>query len=84
MKTMTLTLILGLFASGAMAADTCQSKAVDKNNKKLAGAAMAAFLKKCQTDATTTCAKQAADKKLKGAAGSSFTKKCYSDAVGTS
>lgn len=84
MKRLAIGLAMVFAAGTAMAADTCQSKAVDKNSKKLAGAALAAYMKKCQTDATTTCARQAAEKKLAGAAKSSFTKKCYTDAVGTS
>jgi hypothetical protein len=59
---------------------TCKSQASDK---KLAGAALTSFMKKCQTDATASCNTAAADKKLVGAAKSSFTKKCLADAVGT-
>jgi hypothetical protein len=51
--------------------------------KKLAGAALTSFLKKCESDARTACDKQAADKKLSGAAKDSFTKKCVKDATGT-
>ena len=51
-------------------------------DKKLAGAALTSFMKKCQTDATASCNTAAADKKLVGAAKSSFTKKCVTDAVG--
>ena len=58
---------------------TCKSQAADK---KLAGAALTSFTKKCQTDATAACNKAAADKKLAGAAKSSFTKKCVTDLVG--
>jgi hypothetical protein len=48
--------------SGAIAADeTCKSQA---DAKKLAGAALTSFLKKCESDAQTTCDKQAADKKI--------------------
>ena len=68
--------------AGAPAAQspTCKSQAADK---KLAGAALTSFMKKCQTDATASCNTAAADKKLVGAAKSSFTKKCLADAVGT-
>ena len=59
---------------------TCKSQATEK---KLAGAALTSFLKKCQADATASCNSAAADKKLAGAAKASFTKKCVSDAVGT-
>jgi len=44
--------------SGATAADeTCKSQA---DAKKLAGAALTSFLKKCESDARTACDKQAA------------------------
>jgi hypothetical protein len=59
---------------------SCKSQATDK---KLAGAAMTSFMKKCQTDATTACNTQADGKKLAGAARTSFTKKCVTDATGT-
>jgi hypothetical protein len=50
--------------------------------KKLAGAAMNSFMKKCERDAATaTCAATAAEKKLAGAAKASFTKKCVKDAA---
>jgi hypothetical protein len=66
--------------SAAYADDTCKSRAADK---KLAGAALASFSKKCASDAQTSCTQQAADKKLNGAAKTSFTKKCVNDAVGS-
>jgi hypothetical protein len=69
-------------SAGAPAApnSTCKSQAADK---KLAGAALSSFMKKCQTDAAASCNTAAADKKLAGAAKTSFTKKCVADAVGT-
>lgn len=73
-------LALASLATSAFAADTCKSQAADK---KLAGAAMTSFMKKCQSDAAKTCDASAADKKLAGAAKTSFTKKCVGDAVGT-
>ena len=75
-------LILSLtVATAAMADDmTCNAGATEK---KLAGAAKASFLKKCEKDANAACGKTAADKKLAGAAKTSFTKKCVTDAVGT-
>jgi hypothetical protein len=67
-------------ASGTLAqAGSCK---VDATDKKLAGAAMNSFMKKCQGDAQKTCDAQAAEKKLNGAAKTSFTKKCVTDAVG--
>ena len=59
---------------------TCKSQATDK---KLAGAALTSFMKKCETDAQAVCDASATDKKLNGAAKTSFTKKCVTDAVGS-
>jgi hypothetical protein len=59
---------------------TCKAQAGDK---KLAGAALTSFMKKCQSDAAKSCDASAADKKLSGAAKTSFTKKCVSDTVGS-
>jgi hypothetical protein len=58
---------------------TCKSQATDK---KLAGAALTSFMKKCETDAQAACDASAAEKKLSGAAKTSFSKKCVTDAVG--
>lgn len=69
-----------LCLSGPALAQSCKAQAADK---KLAGAALNSFMKKCDTDATASCDKQAADRKLAGAAKNSFTKKCHTDAVGT-
>ena len=66
-------------AGAALADGTCKSTAADK---KLAGAAMTSFMKKCSNDAAATCDATAAGKKLAGAAKTSFTKKCVSDATG--
>jgi len=71
--------ILMLATSAAYADDTCKTKAADK---KLAGAALASFSKKCAKDAQTACDTQAGEKKLYGAAKSSFVKKCVKDSVG--
>ena len=73
-------LLIASFATAAFADDTCKSMAADK---KLAGAAMTSFMKKCQSDAAKTCDSKAKDQKLNGAAKTSFTKKCVTDAVGT-
>jgi hypothetical protein len=76
-------LLLTAFATFAAAAQaegpTCTATAGDK---KLAGAAKASFMKKCETDAKTACDTKAAEKKLAGAAKNSFVKKCVGDAVG--
>jgi hypothetical protein len=80
MKPTFFALLIASFATSAFAADTCKSMAADK---KLAGAAMTSFMKKCQSDAGKTCDASAKDQKLNGAAKTSFTKKCVTDAVGT-
>ena len=84
MKRIVLGVVLSIFAlSAALAQETCSSKAVGKDGKPLAGAALKSFMTKCQKDAATSCTTQAAEKKLAGAAKTSFTKKCVRDAVGT-
>jgi hypothetical protein len=70
----------GGVVGGAYAqSSTCKAQA---SEKRLAGAALNSFMKKCQTDAQKTCDVSAADRKLAGAAKASFTKKCVTDAVG--
>lgn len=57
----------------------CAAKA---SEKKLAGAALNSFMKKCSRDAATaSCDVAAEEKKLKGAAKKSFTKKCVKEAI---
>ncbi len=58
---------------------SCKAQA---GEKKLAGAALTSFMKKCGSDATKSCDASAGEKKLAGAAKTSFTKKCVTDAVG--
>ncbi len=72
-------------AADTKAADSgsCESRAIDKNGKPLAGAAKASFLKKCEADAKPSCESKAIDKNgkpLAGAAKASFLKKCEADA----
>ena len=82
MKKLMTAVALALFglATAAHAADaTCESKAVDKNGKALAGAAKASFMKECE--AAASCESKAVDKNgkaLAGAAKNSFMKKCES------
>jgi hypothetical protein len=78
MKKIAIALIL-TFATTAAYADSCKATAADK---KLAGAAMNSFMKKCETDAKKSCDSQAKEKNLHGAAQTSFTKKCVTDATG--
>jgi hypothetical protein len=54
---------------------------VQAADKKLAGAALKSFTKKCESDAKANCEKASADKKLAGAAKASFEKKCIADAT---
>jgi hypothetical protein len=79
---------LSLFAGQTFAANAaCEKSAEDK---KLAGAAKAAHIKKCEKDAggapaaaaSPACEKSAADKKLAGAAKTSHIKKCMADGGG--
>jgi hypothetical protein len=81
MKALALAAMVCVFAGGAYAQNpSCKAQAGDK---KLAGAALASFMKKCETDAKKSCDASAAEKKLSGAAKTSFTKKCVGDQVGT-
>jgi hypothetical protein len=57
----------------------CAARATEK---KLHGAALNSFMKKCERDvATASCEIAAVEKKLAGAAKTSFTKKCVKDAT---
>ena len=78
MKSLVLIATLTLIASPAWA--TCKKDAADK---KLAGAALTSFMKKCESDAKAACAKTSVDMKLAGAAKTSHEKKCLADAMGT-
>jgi hypothetical protein len=80
MKRLVIAAIVCTFAGvGVAQAASCQAMATDK---KLAGAALNSFMKKCKTDAAKACDTQAMSKKLAGAAKASFTKKCVKDAAG--
>lgn len=92
MKTMPLVVLCVALAGTAFAqtstpstpsADTKPSCKAQASDKKLAGAALASFMKKCETDAQKACDATATDKKLSGAAKTSFTKKCVTDSVGS-
>jgi hypothetical protein len=84
-----LTLAAAVVANAGVKAETpvappapdCAAKATDK---KLAGAALSSFMKKCEREAAqAACEASAAEKKLAGAARTSFTKKCLKDASST-
>ena len=68
-----------LALTGARADASCKAQASDK---KLAGAALTSFMRKCENDAKVACDAQVADKSFSGAAKDSFTKKCVKDASG--
>lgn len=77
MKSIILAATVALFAMGsAMAQETCESKAVSKEGKALAGAAKTSFMKKCMEDSCSTKAVSKDGKPLAGAAKTSFMKKC--------
>jgi hypothetical protein len=83
--------IASLFAANfafAQDATSCEAKAVSKEGKPLAGAAKAAFMKKCQGEnkpaANADCEAKALSKDgkpLHGAAKGAFMKKCEKDAA---
>jgi hypothetical protein len=80
MRRLFITAMICTFAGiGTAQAASCKATATEK---KLAGAALASFMKKCKADAAKSCDTQAMEKKLAGAAKASFTKKCVSDASG--
>lgn len=81
MKRIFLAAIVATFAAGsAFAQETCESKAIGKDGKPLAGAAKTSFLKKCKADACAPKAVSADGKPLAGAAKNSFMKKCETSA----
>jgi hypothetical protein len=76
-KKMFLVAVLATFAIGsAVAQESCESKAVGKDGKPLAGAAKTSFMKKCMADTCATKAVSSDGKPLSGAAKTSFMKKC--------
>lgn len=72
--------ISALALSPALAQETCQSKAIGKDGKPLAGAALKSFMAKCSKDACEPKAVDKNGKPLAGAAKASFMKKCESEA----
>jgi len=77
MKRILLAAIIATFAAGsAFAQDSCESKAMGKDGKPLAGAAKTSFMKKCMADSCATKAIGSDGKPLAGAAKTSFLKKC--------
>ena len=80
MKRIGLTILLVTITLGsASAEETCHSKAIGKDGRPLAGAALNSFMTKCAKD---VCEPKAIDKNgkpLAGAAKASFLKKCESE-----
>ncbi len=81
MKRIALAMLITAFAvGGALAQETCESKAVGKDGKPLAGAAKTSFVAKCKREACAPKAVGSDGKPLKGAAKNSFMTKCEKDA----
>jgi hypothetical protein len=84
-KIILIALVASIAAMSGASADTCLTKAIDKNGKPLVGAAKTSSIDKCKKDARTECEAKAIDKNgkpLVGAAKTSNTKKCVDDATG--
>ena len=71
---------LGSAIGAAVAEDSCRSKAIGKDGKPLAGAALSSFMTKCAKDACEPKAVDKNGKALSGAAKDSFIKKCQKEA----
>ena len=80
MKRIILATLITSFAVGSAMAQSCETKAVSKDGKALAGAAKNSFVKKCKEDACETKAVSKDGKPLAGAAKNSFMAKCEKDA----
>jgi hypothetical protein len=81
MKKLLLAALVSAFSIGsAFAAADCESRAVSKDGKPLAGAAKASFIKKCEREAACEAKAISKDgKPLAGAAKASSVKKCLSE-----
>ena len=80
-RSILLAAFIATFAGGAaFAQESCETKAVGKDGKALAGAAKTSFMKKCMTDSCAAKAMSSDGKPLAGAAKNSFMKKCESGA----
>jgi hypothetical protein len=81
MRSIVLAAVIATFTMGsAFAQESCESKAMGKDGKALAGAAKTSFMKKCKADACAGKAMSSDGKPLAGAAKNSFMKKCESAA----
>ena len=75
-KLMLAAFVLTFAGGAALAQETCETKAVGKDGKALAGAAKTSFMKKCMVDTCATKAVSQDGKPLSGAAKTSFMKNC--------
>ena len=73
-------LVLSLNLASASAQGTCESRAVSREGKPLAGAAKVSFLKKCKRDTCQARAVGSDGRLLVGAAKKSFMQKCQREA----
>ncbi len=80
MKRILLAALITAFAAGSAFAQSCETKAVGKDGKPLAGAAKSSFVKKCKHDACEGKAVSKDGKPLAGAAKNSFMSKCEKEA----
>jgi len=80
MRRIVLAALITAFAVGSAMAQSCETKAVGKDGKALAGAAKTSFIKKCKMDACEGKAVSKDGKPLSGAAKNSFMTKCEKDA----
>ena len=81
MKRILFASLIAAFTTGAaIAQESCETKAVGKDGKPLAGAAKTSFLAKCKRDACTAKAVGSDGKPLKGAAKNSFMATCQKEA----
>jgi hypothetical protein len=79
MTRLMLAVLLTAFAIGSAAAQapgTCESRAVGKDGRALAGAAKKSFMTKCKREACAPKAVGSDGKPLRGAAKNSFMAKC--------
>lgn len=72
MKRIVLAVLITAFAAGSAMAQSCDTKAMSKEGKPLAGAAKTSFMKKCCEDSAVS----KDGKPLSGAAKTSFVTKC--------
>jgi len=80
MKQVALAALIAAFAIGPALAQNCNSRAISKDGRPLAGAAKMSFLAKCKREACAPKAVGSDGKPLRGAAKRSFMTKCQREA----